>query len=71
METWKIFDKDKSNWKGEGRSELDCSLEYYTRVASNHFDVNSINSSSSESNLQSGNAQACRCKIIKTTKSIL
>ena len=30
------------------KSELGCSLEYYTRVASNHCDVNSINSSSSE-----------------------
>ena len=50
-------------------------LNKSTRVASNHCDVNSINSSSSKSNMSSRNAHwhACRSNniIMNATRSIL
>ena len=70
-----MIGKDTRKEKVIKRSELGCSLEYYTRVASDHCDVNNINSSSSESNMSSRNAHwhACRSNnvMMNAIRSIL
>ena len=70
-----MLGKDTRKEKVIKESELGCSLEYSTRVASNHCDVNSINSSSSKSNMSSRNAHwhVCRSNniMMNDTRSIL